>query len=102
MEANSLYRLQSLDAGRPDDDTGAADTRLGVPDLELDGADDRIAVRELLYTLPERERTIVYLRFFEGLTQSEIAAHVGISQMHVSRLLTRSLGTLGAHAAAID
>ena len=48
--------------------------------------------------LPEREQTIVYLRFFEGLTQSEIAARVGISQMHVSRLLVRSLETLSEHA----
>ena len=50
--------------------------------------------------LPEREQNIVYLRFFEGLTQSEIAEQVGISQMHVSRLLARSLETLGEHASA--
>ena len=50
--------------------------------------------------LPEREQSIVYLRFFEGLTQSEIAERVGISQMHVSRLLARSLETLGSHTAA--
>ena len=46
-------------------------------------------------SLPEREQTIVYLRFFEGRTQSEIADEIGISQMHVSRLLVRSLATLG-------
>ena len=51
--------------------------------------------------LPEREQNIVYLRFFEGLTQSEIAERVGISQMHVSRLLSRSLETLGEHASAV-
>ena len=44
--------------------------------------------------LPERERKIVYLRFFKGLTQSEIASRLGISQMHVSRLLTRTLAQL--------
>jgi RNA polymerase sigma-B factor len=52
----------------------------------------------MLAVLPEREQTIVYLRFFEGLTQSEIAERIGISQMHVSRLLARSLETLGEHA----
>ncbi len=46
---------------------------------------------------PSVSRTIVYLRFFEGLTQSEIAEQVGISQMHVSRLLMRSLEKLGSH-----
>ena len=52
-----------------------------------------MAIEELLATLPARERTIVELRFFDGLTQSEIAERVGISQMHVSRLLARSLNT---------
>ena len=46
--------------------------------------------------LPERDRTIVYLRFFKGMTQSEIADRLGISQMHVSRLLNRTLTTLRA------
>jgi RNA polymerase sigma-B factor len=44
--------------------------------------------------LPDRERTILYLRFFKGLTQSEIAERLGISQMHVSRLLNRTLAHL--------
>ena len=56
---------------------------------------------EMLAVLPEREQNIVYLRFFEGLTQSEIAERIGISQMHVSRLLARSLETLGEHASAV-
>ena len=49
----------------------------------MDAVDDRLAVSEMLSILPEREQTIVYLRFFEGLTQSEIAEQIGISQMHV-------------------
>ena len=53
-----------------------------------------MVVEDLLATLPEREQTILRLRFFDGLTQTEIAAQVGISQMHVSRLLSRSLETL--------
>lgn len=98
MEANSMYRLPSIDAGRTDD-TGTADARVGEVDEEFDAVDDRVAVRELLSVLPERERRIVYLRFFEGRTQTEIANEVGISQMHVSRLLSKSLETLGAQRA---
>jgi RNA polymerase sigma-B factor len=100
MEASSLYRLSSLDAGRPDDDpaSGAPSERIGAPDAEIDSVEDRVVVGELLSTLPEREQRIVYLRFFEGRTQSEIADEIGISQMHVSRLLVRSLASLGQHA----
>jgi RNA polymerase sigma-B factor len=101
MEAGSLYRLASIDAGRPDDESGtSAAQRLGELDAELGAVDDRVAVTEMLAVLPEREQNIVYLRFFEGLTQSEIAERIGISQMHVSRLLARSLETLGEHATA--
>jgi len=102
MEAGSLYRLASLDAGRPDDESGASPAhRLGELDAELGAVEDRVAVSEILAVLPEREQNIVYLRFFEGLTQSEIAERMGISQMHVSRLLARSLETLGEHASAV-
>jgi RNA polymerase sigma-B factor len=102
MEAGSLYRLASIDAGRADDESGTSPAqRLGELDEELLAVDDRVAVSEMLSVLPEREQNIVYLRFFEGLTQSEIAERVGISQMHVSRLLSRSLETLGEHASAV-
>jgi RNA polymerase sigma-B factor len=102
MEAGSLYRLASLDSGRSDDDsTPGPAQRLGAPDPELGAVDNRVAVSELLSILPEREQKIVYLRFFEGLTQSEIADHVGISQMHVSRLLVRCLEMLGSHASMV-
>jgi RNA polymerase sigma-B factor len=101
MEANSLYRLPSLDGMRgSDDSSGSPSERIGDVDPEMDAVDDRLAVSEMLSILPEREQTIVYLRFFEGLTQSEIAQQIGISQMHVSRLLVRSLETLGTHTAA--
>ena len=74
MEANSLYRLPSIDAARDRRrDARATDERFGVEDEEFDAVDDRVAVRELLSVLPARERRIVYLRFFEGRTQSEIA-----------------------------
>src|SRR6478609_1433796 len=102
MEAGSLYRLASIDAGRPEDDSGTSPAqRLGELDQELLAVDNRVAVSEMLAILPDREQNIVYLRFFEGLTQSEIAERVGISQMHVSRLLARSLETLGEHATAV-
>jgi RNA polymerase sigma-B factor len=102
MEASSLYRLPSIDAIRSGDDSAGAPTeRLGDLDPEINAVDNRLAVGELLSMLPEREQKIVYLRFFEGLTQSEIAEHVGISQMHVSRLLVRSLETLSAHTGAV-
>jgi RNA polymerase sigma-B factor len=102
MEASSLYRLPSIDAIRSGDDpAGAPAERIGDMDPEMESVDNRLAVGELLSLLPEREQTIVYLRFFEGLTQSEIAEHVGISQMHVSRLLVRSLETLSAHTTAV-
>jgi RNA polymerase sigma-B factor len=101
MEAGSLYRLASIDAGRTDDESGSSPAqRLGGLDEEMVAVDDRVAVSEMLAVLPEREQNIVYLRFFEGLTQSEIADRVGISQMHVSRLLARSLEALGEHASA--
>jgi RNA polymerase sigma-B factor len=70
--------------------------RLGDDDTELDTAETRAVLAPLLATLSSRERLIVRLRFFEGLTQSEIATRLGISQMHVSRLLARSVAQLRA------
>jgi RNA polymerase sigma-B factor len=105
MEAGRAYRLSSIDAPRPgdaeEDGTGLAG-RLGEDDLGIRHVELRLELSPLLSSLPERERTILHLRFFEGLTQSEIAAQLGISQVHVSRLLSRSLqqlreqGTAGA------
>src|SRR5262249_50078060 len=98
MEAASLYRLSSLDLTRVGDDglEVAVASRLGATDPELGAVESRVEVLELLEELPEREQRIVYLRFFEGLTQAEIADRVGLSQMHVSRLLARSLDALAA------
>ncbi|HEY9376100.1 MAG TPA: sigma-70 family RNA polymerase sigma factor, partial [Jiangellaceae bacterium] len=64
---------------------------LGVEDDALVGVENREALKPLLASLPERERRILLLRFFAGMTQSQIAIEVGISQMHVSRLLARTL-----------
>ena len=62
----------------------------------FDLIEQRAALLPLLARLSERDRTILALRFFEGLTQSEIGQQVGISQMHVSRLLSRTLLRLRA------
>ena len=95
MEAASLYRVGSLDLPASDRDDLSTGERVGSLDDELARVEDRAVVREMVASLPARERRIVYLRFFEGLTQAEIADRVGVSQMHVSRLLTRSLEALG-------
>ncbi|BCI90728.1 hypothetical protein NIIDMKKI_59340 [Mycobacterium kansasii] len=63
-------------------------------DAGLDRIEDRESLRPLLEALPERERTVLILRFFESMTQTQIAERVGISQMHVSRLLAKSLARL--------
>ena len=70
-----------------------ADT-LGVEDEALEGVEYRESLKPLLEQLPPREKKILLLRFFENMTQSEIAAEIGISQMHVSRLLARTLAQL--------
>jgi len=100
-EFGTLYRPGSIDAPMGSEPGAkSAEAALGVEDRDILAVEDRAAVAELLALLPERERTIVSLRFLEGLTQSEIAARVGLSQMHVSRLLTRSLEQLGRRAFA--
>ena len=100
MEAGGVYRLASLDAALANEERSSLDlsARLGEDDAEFDGVERREELSALLNLLPSRERRIVFLRFFEGLTQSEIAANLGISQMHVSRLLARSVAQLRAAA----
>ena len=95
MEAGQAYRFTSLDTGGPGDEEGETlATALGEEDSELLDAESRAALSPLIAQLPAREQRILHLRFFEGLTQSEIAGRLGISQMHVSRLLARSLEQL--------
>ncbi len=74
-----------------DEDGGIA---VGSDDPGFAQAEARALLSSGLADLPSRERVIVHLRFEEGLTQSQIAAKIGISQMHVSRLLRRALETL--------
>ncbi|MFF0896723.1 SigB/SigF/SigG family RNA polymerase sigma factor [Streptomyces sp. NPDC003278] len=91
MEALESFSTLSLDAelSSGDDGYSLADT-LGAADGAFDVVVDREAAKEGLRRLPERERAILYMRFFEDMTQSRIAVRLGISQMHVSRLISRS------------
>ncbi|GGV04990.1 RNA polymerase sigma factor [Streptomyces filipinensis] len=91
MEALESFSTLSLDAelSAGEDGYSLADT-LGAADASYDVVVDREAAREGLRRLPERERAILYMRFFEDMTQSRIADRLGISQMHVSRLISRS------------
>jgi RNA polymerase sigma-B factor len=95
LVAGSSYNTLSIDSGGggAEDAPAILDT-LGDTDLNLDQIENREALRPLLEALPDRERTVLLLRFFESLTQTQIAERVGISQMHVSRLLARSLARL--------
>lgn len=94
MEASAAYRSTPLTPPGDGDGEGAADRYLGIEDADLAGVDDTVLLRSVLGRLPERERTIVELRYFEGRTQQEISNEVGLSQVHVSRLLRASLERL--------
>jgi RNA polymerase sigma-B factor len=96
LVAGSSYNTLSIDTGggSDDDDARAIADTLGDVDAGLDRIEDREALRPLLEALPERERMVLVLRFFESMTQTQIAERVGISQMHVSRLLAKSLARL--------
>jgi RNA polymerase sigma-B factor len=97
LDCDRSYTVASLNAPAP----GSADgyeigDLFGVCDPALETAADRVSLRSALTRLPDRERQMIRWRFVDGLTQSQIADRLGISQMHVSRLLTRTLD--GLHA----
>ncbi|MFC4741217.1 SigB/SigF/SigG family RNA polymerase sigma factor [Gordonia hankookensis] len=94
LMARSAYNAMSIDAEPGDDEGRSIRETLGADDERFAQIEDIVALRPALATLPERERRIVSLRFFRSMSQSEIAAEVGISQMHVSRLLNRTLARL--------
>jgi RNA polymerase sigma-B factor len=100
IAALDSYRARSLDAelSRPEQAGGSIADTLGVSDPAYDLVVDLEAVRAGLRHLPERERTILYLRFFEGMTQVRIADLLGLSQMHVSRLIRDSCARVRAEA----
>jgi RNA polymerase sigma-B factor len=98
IEAGAAYRAASLDARRAgDDESGTLADRLeGGGEPASGRVELRVLVDQLLDTLPDREAEILRLRFYDELTQSEIADRLGISQMHVSRLMRRCLVDLRA------
>lgn len=93
LEIAQAYTFASLDAPIDPEDGGGTSfaDQLGSEDEQLENLEYRASLAPEMEKLPERERRILYFRFYRGMTQSEIAERLGISQMHVSRLLNRTL-----------
>ncbi len=93
IESGRAYSSVSLSAGAIGDEDGDLDPleTIGTVEHQYEISEDRAMLEPGFRVLDERERRILHLRFFEGLTQSQIAAQIGISQMHVSRLIRRAL-----------
>ena len=101
LAASDARAVGSIDA-TVDDGSPMSDRLASSADAGFTGVEDRDIVAELLEGLPERERTIVALRFYDRLSQSDIAARVGVSQMHVSRLLRAALADMRARLEQAD
>ncbi len=96
IESSNAYSTLSLDASDDGDDAGGSMLdALGVDDEGLEHVEIRESLKPLLDELDPREKKILLLRFFKNMTQSQIAEEIGVSQMHVSRLLTRTLDSSG-------
>ncbi|MET7392388.1 RNA polymerase sigma factor SigF [Dactylosporangium sp. NPDC005572] len=105
LDCGQAYRALSLDAPAGDggDPTAAGlGDLLGGEDPDMQNVENRESLRPLLARLPQREQKIIAMRFHGNLTQSQIAAELGISQMHVSRLLAGALRTLRTELSAIQ
>jgi len=98
-EASSAYRAVSLDRPRDDDEEGLGGG-FGAEDPGFGLAEDAATVERLMRVLTDRERQVLRLRFGEDLTQSEIGALVGVSQMHVSRIIRQAVARLREAAEA--
>jgi RNA polymerase sigma-B factor len=94
LESSHAYATLSLDANDDHDEGGSMLDVIGVDDDNLEHVEIRESLKPLLEGLEAREKRILLLRFFKNMTQSQIAEEIGISQMHVSRLLTRTLAQL--------
>jgi RNA polymerase sigma-B factor len=92
--AGNAYTAGTLEGPEGEESEGPQSRRMGYLDPRLDGVDDIESLKPLLAALPDRERAVLALRFTGELTQAEIGARLGISQMHVSRILSRVLGEL--------
>jgi len=102
LESGRAYSSLSLSSGGGQDEDGELDPleSIGTEEHQYEVSEDRAVLAPGFKVHDDRERTILHLRFFEGLTQSQIAQHVGISQMHVSRLIRRALEKIRAEIAA--
>ncbi len=95
IESSNAYSTLSLDASDDSDDSTASMLdAIGINDAGLEHVEIRESIKPLLDRLDPREKKILLLRFFKNMTQSQIAEEIGVSQMHVSRLLTRTLEQL--------
>jgi RNA polymerase sigma-B factor len=94
MRCAGAYSTRSLNDLVPGGNDIELSEMMGEQDRELELVPDRLALREVVSRLPEREQEILRLRFMDNLTQAEIANKIGVSQMHVSRLLTRAFEEL--------
>ena len=92
--ASTGFRALSLDCAPTDDTRPSLEAFLACPDEDLETADDRVCLTEVLTTLDEQERELLLLRYVEGMTQREIGEMRGVSQMQVSRTLRRIIGRL--------
>jgi RNA polymerase sigma-B factor len=100
LEVRMAYDTTPLDAPSQSDDDTQLNSRLGVEDQALERVEHNEMLERAMRSLPDRERTLLRMRFSEDLSQSEIARRVGVSQMHVSRLLRRAVAEMQAVAAA--
>jgi len=102
LDSTNAYSTRSLQAPFEDDGDDYLAERLGAEDAGFADVEDSALVATGFEALDERERRIVELRFFQEMTQSQIAAEIGISQMHVSRLLRRALATMRGRIAEVS
>lgn len=95
LSADGCFSPSSLDRPVSDEDGSAAlGDLLPSEDADQEAADARLMLAPAIRRLGERDRLILHLRFFKGLTQEEIAQEIGVTQMHVSRLLSKILNEL--------
>jgi RNA polymerase sigma-B factor len=94
LEVGTVYTTLSLNVRPGDDEEGDPLDVIGSPDTEFERSEDRAALAPALGRLASRERSILRMRFEDGLPQTQIAERVGLSQMHVSRLIRQSLATM--------
>ncbi len=105
LEAQSAYDAVSLEQQRSSDDSDGGDTyadMLATEETSYELVEYEATIEPALKALPERDRMILHLRFSQDMTQSEIAERIGVSQMHVSRLIRQALGRLREVAKAAE